>query len=55
MAADGRLFVGGRATGADISQADGGATFSAQREEDLNMIRVGDERHEIPDAAVSGG
>jgi hypothetical protein len=49
------VFVGGRATGADISQADGGAAFSAQREGDLNMIKVGDERYEIPDAAVSGG
>jgi len=49
------VFVGGRATGADISQADGGAAFSAQREGDLNRISVGDERHEIPDAAVSGG
>jgi hypothetical protein len=49
------VFVGGRATAADISQADGGAAFSVQREGDLNMIRVGDERYEIPDAVVSGG
>jgi hypothetical protein len=49
------VFVGGRAAGADISQADGSAAFSVQREGDLNMIRVGDERYEIPDAAVSGG
>jgi hypothetical protein len=49
------MFKGGRATGADISQADGGGAFSVQREGDLNMIRVGDERYEIPDAAVTGG
>jgi len=49
------VFVRGRATGADISQADGNVTFSIQREGDLNMIRIGDERYEIPDAAVSGG
>ena len=49
------VFVGARATRADISEADGGAAFSVQREGDLNLIRVGDERYEIPDAAVSGG
>ncbi len=49
------IFTGGRATGTDISQADGSAAFSVQREGDLNMIRVGDERYEIPDAAVTGG
>jgi hypothetical protein len=49
------MFTGGRATGADISQADGGAVFSAQRDGDLNLIKVGGERYEIPDAAVSGG
>ena len=49
------MFTGGRATGADISQADGGAVFSAQRDGDLSLIKVGDERYEIPDAAVSGG
>jgi hypothetical protein len=49
------MFTGGRATGADVSQADGGAAFSAQRDGDLNLIKVGDERYEIPDAAVSGG
>jgi hypothetical protein len=49
------FFSNGRATGADISQADGAGAFSVQREGDLNMIRVGDERYEIPDAAVTGG
>jgi hypothetical protein len=49
------FFVSGKATGADMSQADGNVKFTAQREGDLNLIRVGDERYEIPDAAVSGG
>lgn len=48
-------FVGGKATGADVTQADHGLPFSAQREEDLNLIRVGEERYEIPDAVVWGG
>jgi hypothetical protein len=48
------FFENGRATGADVSQADPGA-FSATRESDLNIIRIGQERYEIPDAVVSGG
>jgi hypothetical protein len=48
-------FARGKATGADTSQADGDVPFSAQRESDLNLIRVGDERYEIPDAVVAGG
>ncbi len=47
--ADGELF------GADTSEADGGHEFSAAREGDLLMIRVNDERYEIPDAAIFGG
>jgi hypothetical protein len=57
--ADGRkraiFFTDGKAAGADTSQADGNAEFRATREGDLNLIRVGDERYEIPDAAVFGG
>lgn len=49
------FFAAGKATGADTSQADGPAPFSVRREGDLNLIRVGDERYEIPDAAVFGG
>jgi hypothetical protein len=49
------FFERGRATGANISQADGDVRFSVQREADLNMIRIGNERYEIPDAAVFGG
>jgi hypothetical protein len=49
------FFVNGRASSADSSQADGYGEFSARRESDLNLIRVGDERYEIPDAVVQGG
>lgn len=48
------FFEQGRATGYDQSQADTGA-FSASKESDLNIIRIGDERYEIPDAVVFGG
>jgi hypothetical protein len=44
----------GRPIGADTSQADPGK-FSAAREGDLHLIRIGGERYEIPDAAVLGG
>jgi hypothetical protein len=40
---------------ADTSQADGYPPFSATKDEDLNLIKVGTERYEIPDAAVLGG
>ena len=49
------FFRMGRPIGADTSQADGYPEFSATREKDLNLIHVGDERYEIPDAVVSGG
>jgi hypothetical protein len=45
----------GQAVGADTSEADGYHDFSVTREADLNMIRVGPERYEIPDAVVLGG
>ncbi len=47
-------FSNGVAIGADTSEADPG-DFSVERESDLNMIRVGDERYEIPDAVALGG
>jgi hypothetical protein len=46
-------FRMGRPIGADTSQADFG-TFQARREGDLNLIRIGDERYEIPDAVALG-
>jgi len=48
------FFENGRATGYDRSQADRGE-FSATRQGDLNIIRIGQERYEIPDAVISGG
>ncbi len=49
------FFRMGVAVGADTSQADGYPEFKATKEEDLHMIRVGDERYEIPDAVIFGG
>lgn len=49
------FFINGEANSADTSQADGYGEFQAQREGDLNLIRVGEERYEIPDAVVFGG
>jgi heat shock protein HslJ len=49
------FFRMGKAIGADTSQADGYPEFSASRENDLNMISIGQERYEIPDAVVLGG
>jgi len=48
------FFDRGRATGYDMSQADPGK-FSASKESDLNIIRIGPERYEIPDAMPFGG
>ena len=47
-------FENGRATGYDQSQADRGV-FSASKESDLNIVHIGDERYEIPDAVIFGG
>jgi hypothetical protein len=49
------FFRMGTPMGADASQADGYGEFRATKESDLNLIRVGDERYEIPDAVVLGG
>jgi len=51
----GLYFRMGRPVGADTSEADYPGEFSATREADLNIIRVGTERYEIPDAVVLGG
>ena len=54
--ADGRtraiFFQLGRAMSADQSQADGYGEFRIERESELNLVRVGDERYEIPDAVI---
>ena len=49
------FFRMGRPIGADTSQADGYPEFGASKESDLHLIRVGEERYEIPDAVVLGG
>ena len=49
------FFRMGIPVGANSSQADGYGQFKAGKEADLNLIRVGDERYEIPDAAVLVG
>jgi hypothetical protein len=49
------FFRMGKPIGADTSQADGYPEFRAAKESDLHMIRIGNERYEIPDAVVLGG
>lgn len=48
------FFKNGNATGYDQSQADPGK-FSVQKQDDLSIIRIGQERYEIPDAVIFGG
>lgn len=48
------FFQNGKASGYDVNQADPGS-FSASKEGDLNVIRIGQERYEIPDAVIFGG
>jgi hypothetical protein len=45
----------GKPIGADTSEAAGYSEFRATKENDLLIIRIGDERYEIPDAVVLGG
>jgi hypothetical protein len=47
-------FDQGKATGADVSSADPGE-FSASREGDSSIVRIGQERYEIPDGVIFGG
>lgn len=49
------FFRMGKPIGADTSEADGYPEFRATKGSDLNIIRVGEERYEIPDAVVLGG
>nr|WP_321467490.1 hypothetical protein [uncultured Desulfobulbus sp.] len=48
------FFKKGRAIGYDQGQTDTGK-FKAEQKADLNVIHIGDERYEIPDAVVHGG
>lgn len=49
------FFTGEALLGADTSEADGGHEVSVTREGDLFLIRVNNERYEIPDAVIQGG
>ena len=49
------FFRMGKPIGADTSEADGYPEFGATKENDLNLIHVGNERYEIPDAVVLSG
>ena len=49
------VVLDGKANSADTSQADGYGEFKAEQENDLHLIRVGEERYEIPDAVITGG
>lgn len=48
------IFKNGQAVGYENSQIDH-QKFSSTKEADLNMIRIGTERYEVPDAVVFGG
>lgn len=49
------IFFGhNRATRAEITQPDGNKPPSVRRRNDLNMVRVRNERYEIPHSAVTG-
>jgi hypothetical protein len=48
------FFDNGKATGADIGEADPGE-FKAEKHGDLSIVRIGKERYEIPDAVIFGG
>ena len=49
------FFRRGIPAGADTSQADGYGEFRYEKEGDLHLVRIGEERYEIPDAVVTGG
>lgn len=49
------FFRMGKPIGSDTSEADGYAELSSSKEKDLNFIRIGNERYEIPDAVILGG
>ena len=48
------FFRRGIPIGADTSQADGYGEFRYKKRGELNIIRVGEERYEIPDTTVAG-
>lgn len=48
------FFENGKATGYDTTQADPGE-FSVEKQGDMSIVRIGQERYEIPDAVIFGG
>jgi len=48
------LFQQGKPIGYNQSEADR-SEFRASKESDLNIVHIGSERYEIPDAVISGG
>ena len=48
------FFENGEATGYDMSEADL-AKITVEKQGDLSLIRIGQERYEIPDAVIFGG
>jgi hypothetical protein len=49
------FFRLGWAVGADTSQADGYPEFETMKQQYRFLIRVGNERYEIPEAVILGG
>jgi len=49
------FFSKGAPSRYDESEADGGARMTVHREADLFRVRIGDQRFEIPEAALVGG
>lgn len=49
------FFDKGKASFADLSQADGNMEFRASKQADLFRIDAGNERYEIPEAVIRGG
>lgn len=49
------FFANGQPLGVSSSEADPAGAFSATKEADLHLIRVGTERYELPDAVILGG
>jgi hypothetical protein len=48
------FFEKGKATSADLSQADGNMSFHARKRGDLYIIEAGNERYDIPEVFVYG-
>lgn len=49
------FFEGGKPANYDKSEADGDAAMQVEQNADLFVIRIGDQRFEIPDAVINGG